>query len=193
MTDSTPNPNPNPNPNPGQSPRPGPQPSGVIGDGFFGRELQLTRRFRTPIDDVWAAMTESDRLESWIGRWEGDPSTGRVDFFMTAEGQGEDVPAEEYRITECSPPHRFAGETAVGEERWLLRFELSEADGMTTLVFAQALGTDDLGTDDLGSVGPGWEYYLDRLAAVLEGSDAAGIQWDAYFPAMRDYYSSLVR
>ena len=180
MSDSTPNPR--------RFPNPAPQPSGVIGDGPFGRELQLTRRFRTPIDDVWAAMTESDRLERWIGRWEGDPSTGRVDFFMTAEGQGEDVPAEEYRISECSPPRRFAGETSVGEERWLLRFELTEADGTTTLVFAQALGTDDL-----GSVGPGWEYYLDRLAAVLEGADAAGVQWDAYFPAMRDHYSSLAR
>jgi uncharacterized protein YndB with AHSA1/START domain len=160
-----------------------PQPTGVLGDGPVGRELQLARRFAAPIDDVWAAMTESDRLERWIGRWEGDPRTGRVQFFMTAEG--EEVPAAEYRITECTPPHRFAGETSMGEEAWRLRFELAEADGVTTLLFAQAL------PDDLGSVGPGWEYYLDRLVAAMGGADVATIAWDSYYPAMREYYEGL--
>ena len=162
-----------------------PSPTGVIADGDLGRELQLTRRFRAPIDAVWAAMTESDRLERWIGRWEGDPHTGRVDFFMTAEG--EDPPAEEYRIEVCEPPHRFAGTTAVGEEQWRLRFELSESDGVTTLVFAQAL------VDDVGSVGPGWEYYLDRLDAVLNDRDVTAVSWDAYFPGMSTYYAGLAR
>lgn len=32
-----------------------------------------TRTFAAPIDDVWAAATEPDRLVLWIGTWEGDP------------------------------------------------------------------------------------------------------------------------
>ncbi|WP_022894655.1 SRPBCC family protein [Agromyces subbeticus] len=167
------------------TPTASPAPTGVIADGPLGQELQLTRRYRVPIDAVWAAMTESERLERWIGRWEGDPRTGRVDFYMTAEG--DDVAAEEYRIEVCEPPHRFAGTTSVGDDRWRLRFELSEADGVTTLVFAQAV------VDDLGNVGPGWEYYLDRLEVALGEGDAATVAWDAYFPAMRTYYDGLAR
>lgn len=158
-------------------------PTGTVDDGPLGREIQLTRRFHAPIDAVWAAMTESERLERWIGRWEGDPRTGRVDFYMTAEG--EDPPAEEYRIEVCEPPRRFSGTTAVGEDRWQLRFELSEQAGVTTLLFAQAM------VDAVGDVGPGWEYYLDRLDAVLRDGDVAAVQWDAYYPAMKDYYSAL--
>lgn len=160
-----------------------PVPTGRIAKGPLGREIQLTRKFRSPIDAVWAAMTESERLERWIGRWEGDPRTGRVDFFMTAES--EDPPAEEYRIEVCEPPHRFAGTTAVGEDQWHLRFELSEYAGVTTLLFAQKI------VADLGDVGPGWEYYLDRLNATLADGDVAAVRWDAYYPAMRSYYSAL--
>jgi uncharacterized protein YndB with AHSA1/START domain len=167
------------------TPAANPTPTGRVADGPLGREIQLTRQFRAPIDAVWASMTESERLERWIGRWEGDPRTGRVDFYMTAEG--EDPPAEEYRIEVCEPPHRFAGTTSVGEDQWRLRFELSESDGVTTLLFAQAM------VDDLGNVGPGWEYYLDRLDAALGDGDVAAVSWDAYYPAMRAHYDGLAR
>lgn len=158
-------------------------PNGRVAEGPLGREIQLTRRFRAPIDAVWAAMTESERLERWIGRWEGDPRTGRVNFYMTAEG--EDPAAEEYRIEVCEPPHRFSGTTAVGEDEWHLRFELNEEDGVTTLLFAQAM------VDNVGDVGPGWEYYLDRLDAALAGGEVAAVSWGTYFPAMKTYYSAL--
>ena len=165
------------------APTTAPIPTGRIADGPLGQEIQLVRKFRAPIDAVWAAMTESDRLGRWIGRWEGDPRTGRVDFFMTAEG--EDPPAAEYRIEVCEPPHRFAGTTAVGEDQWHLRFELSEHAGITTLVFAQKM------VADVGDVGPGWEYYLDRLVAALTDDDITAVHWDAYYPVMRAYYSAL--
>ena len=31
----------------------------------------LDRTFRAPIESVWAAVTESDRLERWVGTWTG--------------------------------------------------------------------------------------------------------------------------
>lgn len=80
---------------------------------------------------------------------------------MTAEG--DDVEPELIVITQCEPPFRFAGDTSVGDDTWHLRFELNHEDGYTTVIFAQVVG-DDL----LASIGPGWEYYLARLAAVLE-------------------------
>jgi hypothetical protein len=123
-------------------------------------------------------------LERWIGRWEGDPHSGTIMFFMTAEGEGID--GEEYVIRECSPPTRLSVETRFGDLTWHLRLELSEAYGVTTLVFAQL--ADD---DDPRSTGPGWEYYLDRLGASLRDEDVAAIRWDDYYPAMSDHYGTL--
>jgi uncharacterized protein YndB with AHSA1/START domain len=164
-----------------------PIPSGAVAPGPRGQEIQIKRHFQASIDDVWAAVTESPRLERWIGRWEGHPASGHVRFFMTAEG--EEVPAEEVEIIECAPPHRLAldisTDTPEGVQHWQLRVELSHDAGVTTLLFAQVL------VDDLASVGPGWEYYLDRLAATLDGRDASMVAWDDYFPAMSAHYSSL--
>ncbi|GAA1056276.1 hypothetical protein GCM10017608_27740 [Agromyces luteolus] len=140
------------------------------------------RRFRAPIGAVWAAMTESERLERWIGRWEGEPSTGAVTFFMTAEG--DDIEGEEFRIRECNPPHRFAADTRVGEQRWHVRFDLAHVDGSTVLTFSQVLGEDDP-----SSMGPGWEYYLDRLAAALDDADPGTVRFEQYYPAMREHYA----
>ncbi|MGS0686750.1 hypothetical protein ACVBEQ_16665 [Nakamurella sp. GG22] len=40
-----------------------------------------------------------------------------------------------------------------------------------------------------GELGPGWEYYLDRLVAAETGGDVAGIDFDRdYYPAMVEYY-----
>lgn len=63
------------------------------------------RTFRAPIWDVWAAVTEPDRLERWVGTWTGDPASGEVVFRMTAEG--EDVAPETYRIEVCEPPRHL--------------------------------------------------------------------------------------
>lgn len=36
------------------------------------------RTFKAPMADLWAAVTESDRLTRWIGNWSGD--LARIDF-----------------------------------------------------------------------------------------------------------------
>ena len=45
---------------------------------------------RRPIESVWAAVTEPERLARWIGTWTGDPASGQVDFRMLFEGQSDD-------------------------------------------------------------------------------------------------------
>lgn len=168
---------------------PPPTPTGTVANGRHGSEIYITRSFQAAVEDVWAAVTESPRLERWIGRWEGDPASGQVQFFMTAEG--EDVPAEKVDIIECAPPHRLAldlrSNTPDGVQLWQLRLELSQDGDVTTLLFAQVL------VEDLASVGPGWEYYLDRLTAALDGRDPGSVAWDDYFPAMSGYYANLAK
>ena len=148
--------------------------------------LVILRRFPASADEVWRELTESERLERWIGRWEGDPKTGRVTFYMTSESAGAEP--EEYTILECDPPRRFAGDTSAETGSWHLWFELVARGESTMLIFGQRLNPED----EIGSIGPGWEYYLDRLVAVQRGQDAATVAWDDYFPAMQPAYRSLV-
>lgn len=147
--------------------------------------LVFERTFRAPIDDVWAAVTESDRLVRWIGHWTGDPTTGAVTFFMTAEA--EDAPAETIHIDECHAPTRVTMRSARpddGSLEWKWEIDLAESDGVTTLTFAQEVGNTGLAE----SVGPGWDYYLDRMVAAETGQDLGAIDFDDYYPGFAQHY-----
>ena len=161
------------------------QPTGRIESRDGARCLVIEREFRAPIDDVWAAVTEPDRMARWIGTWTGDPATRRVEFRMTFEG--DDPSAEDVEIRECDPPRRLAVTTHAEGQSWQLELDLSEADGVTTLVFTQP-GVDPVEAE---SVGPGWEYYLDRLVAAETEGDVGSIDFDSdYYPAMVEHYRS---
>ncbi|NYF16752.1 uncharacterized protein YndB with AHSA1/START domain [Microbacterium sp. AK009] len=163
----------------------GPRATGTVETIDDERHLVLRRTFSASAKKVWRDLTDPDRLERWIGTWEGDPADGRVVFRMTAEG--ENAPAETFTIRECDRPRRLVADTAVGEGTWHLWFELKEDEGETVLSFGQRLD----GGEDVGSIGPGWEYYLDRLVAVRGGRDVAEIEWSAYYPALRAQYLAL--
>jgi uncharacterized protein YndB with AHSA1/START domain len=57
-----------------------PTPGGRLVRTPTGRDLVLIRRFRAPIEDVWASITESDRTARWFASWTGDaaPGAGRL-------------------------------------------------------------------------------------------------------------------
>jgi|SRR5436190_581692 len=145
----------------------------------------LMRQFRAAAEAVWAAITEPDRLERWIGTWEGDPANGWVGFRMTAESP--EATAERMWIDECDPPRRFATHSSTPYGDWHLALDLEERDGVTTLSFAQRMSDPGVAAD----VGPGWDYYLDRLVAAETGGDVAAIDFTDYHPADSDYYRSL--
>jgi uncharacterized protein YndB with AHSA1/START domain len=145
----------------------------------------LRREFAAALEDVWAAVTEPDRLERWIGTWEGDPADGWVGFRMTAESP--DASAERMWIDECDPPHRLATHSSTPYGEWHLALDLQEGDGVTTLTFAQRMSDPAVAAD----VGPGWDYYLDRLVAAETGGDVATVDFTDYHPADSDYYRSL--
>jgi hypothetical protein len=43
----------------------------------------------------------------------------------------------------------------------------------------------------MADVGPGWEYYLDRLTVVLAGGDVATVDFADYHPGQCEYYREL--
>ena len=163
------------------------EPTGTITTEGDRRVLTITREFRAPIEDVWAAVTESERLDRWIGTWTGDPASGRVGFVMTAEGATE---PEDMEIRECEPPRVLRVTSQVGEEKWHLDLLLEEKDGVTVLTFEQP----DIDPAAAESVGPGWEFYLDRLVAAETGSDVGAIDFERdYYPAMVEHYREQAR
>ena len=162
------------------------QPTGQISRQGDRLVLTITREFKAPIEDVWASVTESERLARWIGTFTGDPASGRVAFLMTAEGATE---PEDMVIRECDPPRALRVTSNVGEGHWYLDLLLEERAGVTTLTFSQP----DIDPVAAESVGPGWEYYLDRLVAAETGGDVGAINFDRdYYPAMQEHYRSQV-
>ena len=165
----------------------GPEPVGRREERDGSPFLVIERTFRAPVGDVWAAVTEAERLERWIGTWSGDPESGTVEFRMTAEG--EDAAAEAVTVHECDPPRRLVlSWTSQGPTSglWEVELDLAEADGVTTLTFAQRILDLATGRD----VGPGWEYYLDRLVAAETGADVAAVAWTDY-EGMAGHYERL--
>ena len=159
------------------------------------QHLVFTRTFAAPLDDVWAACTEPARMERWIGTWTGDPASGEIAFRMTAEG--EDVPEEVYLVEVCEPPHRFVVRSRDAASfspdgsgprvAWQHTLELREADGVTTLTFTQLVPDQPVGADMVASVGPGWDYYLDRLVTAFGGEDPGEIVFEPYLERSDDY------
>lgn len=158
-------------------------PTGELIDGA----LVLTRTYRASVDDVWASVTDSERLARWFGTWTGDPADGFVMVKMNAEA--EEVPATRYDITVCEPPHRLSIDGTDDYGRWLLDLELSEANGVTTFVLRQC--EIDLGMAH--DIGPGWEWYLDRQRAFITGATPPTLaEFEAQYRALGEHYRSLV-
>ena len=146
--------------------------------------LVLDRTFAAPIEDVWAALTESERLGRWFCTWTGDPTTGRVEVTWAFE---DDAPVETYVIEECAPPRHLRVRTADDDlgQVWVLDARLREEDGRTVLTFAQAL----TGDHPVSDVGPGGEYYLDRLVDSVRTGQVSSLEWSDY-EAMRAEYAA---
>ncbi len=156
-------------------------PTGRLVPTAGGDRLIVSRTFRAPIEDVWASVTEPERTARWFGRWEGDAAPGRM--IKVQMGFEDEAPWLDKRIDACDPPRRLALSDAEGGQR--IELLLSYADGLTELQLVHHLEPDD----EIGAYGPGWEYYLDMLAAARD--DLPTPDFDDYFPAMKAYYDAL--
>lgn len=166
----------------------GPTPTGQLSERH-PLTVEIAREFAVDPVELWAAVTESSRTAAWIGPWSGDPKSGRIALRLNAE---EGAPEQTADITDCEPPHHLGLIIDVGSGRpWHLTVEVaSAADGARVTLLHHL---DDAATAEFA--GPGWEFYLDRLAAVVTGTaDPAEIEFEpAYVPGMCAHYRALVR
>lgn len=189
-----------------------PVPSGYLnaaGAVVFSRWLPQSRA------QGWAAVTDPVRTARWIGPWTGDPSTGTVELMMTAE---EGSPVSTVEILRCEAP----GLVIVATGGWRLTVRIDDDDdpadigrtvlpthvGASTPTGADASPAPDPEThpavrislehhiddaESAASIGPGWDYYLDRLVEAEAGRDADALRFSPdYFPALAAHYRALL-
>ena len=119
-----------------------------------GVRVVVTRALDAPVEDVWRVLTS--RTGRAIGSWDGDPASGVVQLSFVEGGEPEDV-----RIARCEELVRLDVVLGSPDGPWPLSVRLEP--GRITLVHELAEPYDG------SSIGPGWEYYLDRLAAAVAG------------------------
>lgn len=147
----------------------------------------IERRLDLSVDEAWQALTASERTARWIGPWSGDPASGTIDLTMTVE---EGSPSMPLRIDECESPSRAAVSTGEGDDVWTLFGEVRQSDSAAGgAVVALSQIVDD--PEKAAAVGPGWEYYLDRLVAAETGGDPDAIDFYDYYPSMAGYFRAL--
>ncbi|MCC3278889.1 MULTISPECIES: SRPBCC domain-containing protein [unclassified Arthrobacter] len=163
-----------------------PEPTGrVLRTGDQSYQLILTRGFPVPPADIWSALTDPAQAAAWFGRWEGHPArNSSFDLQMLYE---EGLPWSRVQVRDCAAPELLRLLVGDDDGAWDLEIQLQDAAGGTRMEFIQHLADPAAA----GSYGPGWEYYLDRLKAALNGTPAP--EFGDYYPAQGPYFEEQAR
>lgn len=152
---------------------------GVVTRLDDGRQrLEFRRSWPDSIEDVWAALTEPDRLARWIGVYTGDRGPGGTGTFVMTHEEGEHA-GEPMTILECDPPRRLVVEWEQQDSgAWRVDLDLVTDGDRTVLRFVQVFGAEA----DVTDFAMGWHWYLEKFGAEVAGSPAPG-DWDAFLAA----------
>ncbi|HEY5980706.1 MAG TPA: SRPBCC family protein [Microlunatus sp.] len=163
-----------------------PTPTGEVRRTPAGRDLVLVRDLAGSIDDAWASLTDSERTGRWFASWTGDGRVGgAITLTLVAE---EGTPTSQATIEACEPPTRLAVRAEDAAGGWELEAILEPlSSNRTRLTFVHHLAD----ADRAEQIGPGWEYYLDRLLASR--ADGPMPVFDDYWPSMGPYYADRDR
>lgn len=143
-----------------------------------GCDLVLERAFEAGVEETWASIAEPDRLDRWFGRWSGQPGAGKtVQVAMRFEETDE---PQDVVIEECLPPRYLRLRMAAGGDTWRLSVELTPGPLGAGLRLSHHLTDPAVAS----MAGPGWDYYLDMLAAACAEQE---------LPAWEDYASLTAR
>jgi uncharacterized protein YndB with AHSA1/START domain len=143
-------------------------------------EIVLRKEFPDPVEDVWSAVTDSERLGRWFGTYTGRGRVGgTVELTVTGEvdAGGEIAAPVTVTILECDAPRRLVvdiPESATSS--WRVAVDIAPDGDGSVLVFTQRVA-DGV---DAADVTAGWRWYLDRLEAALHGT--ARPEWATYAP-----------
>jgi uncharacterized protein YndB with AHSA1/START domain len=150
---------------------------GVVTTEDDGRQrVEFRRSWPDPIGDVWAALTEPDRLARWIGVYDGERRPGGTGTFLMTQEEGE-TNGSPTTIVECDPPRRLVIEWPDASEKMeRIVLDLVAEQGRTELRFVQYFPAATNAVD----WALGWHWYLNKLGAEIDGSTPP-TDWDAFF------------
>lgn len=120
----------------------------------------LRRSYQAPVEDVWSAVTDPDRMKRWFLPVSGDLRVGGT-FQLEGNAGGE--------ILHCEPPRllkvTFGGPTSLVELR------LSSADADNTALELEHTVPIEMAGSAAGAlyVGPGWDGAFMGLDLFLSG------------------------
>ena len=121
------------------------------------RSVVIRQRHAAPIDAVWRACTDPNRINRWFIEPSGDLRPGGT-FSLTGNASGE--------ILRCEPPRLLTLTWAYGDKPDSeVELRLSEQSGSTVLELEHATVSDEM----LIEVAIGWEMSLDFLGMFLRG------------------------
>jgi uncharacterized protein YndB with AHSA1/START domain len=143
-------------------------------EGKPARAVQLTRTFRTLVDDLWDAVTSPVRLPRWFLPVSGELRLGgRYQLEGNAGGT----------ITTCDPPRLlFLTWEFAGEVSWVEVRLAAEADGRSRLTLTHIVPADAHWEKyGPGATGVGWELGLVGLALHLSPDGAEPFDEAAFF------------
>lgn len=160
-----------------------PQPHGRIESTPAGLRIVIEREVEFDLPEIWNTFTTPEGLAGWVGILRGTRETNDLRFSMVEQGQ-ESEPSN-LEIHRCREPQQL-GLTTHGEQgTWKLGLELSRNDATSTIRFSHDLGP----MDDPSTIGPGWEYYVQRAIVSLAGGDVDSVTWEHYYPALAPTYT----
>lgn len=160
-------------------------PDGVVTTEGDARRLFFQRRYRQPVEKVWAALTTPERLSDWFAEAEVDLRVGGV---IKLGWNG--VHKTDVTITVCDPPRALAWRWTIGERDTLVRFDLAPdgAGGCALTLTHTGLSLD--GARD-GGVRAGWHAHLEALPDAIEGRATPWETKTAREEALRSRYPAL--
>ncbi len=133
-------------------------------DGAPAPVVELRRRLRAPVADVWDACTNPERVRRGFLPLSGDLRPGGR-FQLEGNAGGT--------IAVCTPPHRLQVTWQFGEAKpSLVSLELNPAGDETELVLRHTVPDDEQWARyGPGAVGVGWDGALAGFAAFIAGED----------------------
>lgn len=144
----------------------------------------FTRRLPISREQAWAAVTDPARTARWIGPWSGAPASGTVELTMTVE---EGSPTSTVEVRRCEEPVVLVVTTGPGG--WVLTVRVEGDDDEAVISLEQ----DIPDAESAASIGPGWDFYLDRLVEAEAGRDPDALRFDPdYYPGLAGYYRELL-
>ena len=158
--------------------------------------VRIEDRYDTDIDDLWASLTDPERLARWYGQVEGDlrpggasPSTSSP---PTWTAPGASRPANPRGDCGSRPGKRTSPtRRGNGRRRSTQTVEATlTADGDQTILAIEVRG---MPLDKIAFYGAGWQIHAENLAAYLAGREPGDTEarWDELVPPYQDLAANI--